>query len=315
MKLRFGSVWMGLVLVWVAGCASTGSSASMDQLTANVGNYPPPPPGIERPKVGVPPFDINKSRVHLEGGVKAGLRNIAADQLTTLMGMTGRFVMVERAQLQQLLREQGLEGIVRADQLAKRGRVLGVDYLLLGEVTNFRVSVSQTKSGFGMGSGVMELLTDENLPGGSTGYSREKTQITTEVGVDIRLVDPQTGRVLVTSFGAFNRTDTASALGVSVMGVGGDADADIQIGKDDAGRLLRLALDNAIRKMLPRLDRKLRRMSSAQSGASTISNTSATTPASGSAASQAAQFCPQCGNELVAGATFCGACGARIAGK
>ena len=79
------AVTLGLLLL--PGCAMLPSeSASRDAMTAQVGVYPPPPPNVERARVGVPPFQINDQSLHY-----GDLDAIAADQLTTLAFQTQRF--------------------------------------------------------------------------------------------------------------------------------------------------------------------------------------------------------------------------------
>ena len=71
------------VVGWMAGCASTGESAGADtKLVANVGNYPPGPSGVNKPRVGVPPFKVTTG-----GGFSGGkdLNDLAADQMNTLL--------------------------------------------------------------------------------------------------------------------------------------------------------------------------------------------------------------------------------------
>ena len=81
------------------------------------------------------------------------LANVAADQLTTLAIKSGRFKVYERAQLDQLLAEQRFTNIVSEGTLAKAGRIRGVDYLLLGQVTSFRVKAENSSNGVaGVGS-------------------------------------------------------------------------------------------------------------------------------------------------------------------
>lgn len=75
--------------------------------------------------------------------------------------------------------------------------------------------------------------------------------------MDIRLVDPETGEILVSNFSEFKRTDSASAIGVDVLGASAESDANISIREDDKGKILRLALDDALRKTLPKIDRLL----------------------------------------------------------
>jgi len=140
--------WAGLVFI-AGGCTSSGETAQRDMLTAHVGSYSPPPAVAVRPRVGVPPFSVQAA--HGWGGGGSDLNSLAADQMSTLLDQTGRFSVIERTQLQKLLDEQNLEGIVRPGELAKPGRVRGVDYLLLGKVTNLRVKREQTSAGLGGG--------------------------------------------------------------------------------------------------------------------------------------------------------------------
>ena len=247
----------GLACVLSCGCAGTKDTASKDKLTENVGRYSPPPnvSDEDKPKVGVPSFIIQQVPGQFAGN-KTQLAQVAADQMTTLLVESGRFNVVERGQLEQVLKEQDMEGIVRPDQMAKAGQVLGTDYLLIGRVTNFRVKQDQTKSGVDVG-GIGGLIGGGKFGAGSTGFDKKNQRITTEVGVDIRLVDPTTGAIVVAKKGEFNRTDSAGAMGISVFGVGGHSDAQVTIEEDDAGRILRLAFDQALRDMLPEIDKKV----------------------------------------------------------
>jgi len=235
------------------GCSSSGESAQADTVTKNVGRYSAPPPDIIKRRVGVPQFSVKGQGF---GGNPHDLDELAADQMSSLLHQSRRFDVIERAQLEQLLKEQDMEGIVRPDQAAKAGQVLGTDYVLLGKVTNFRVKQSQTKSGVDVG-GIGGMVGGGRFGAGSTGFDKKNQQITTEIGVDIRLVDSTTGQITIAKQSEFNRTDSAGALGISVFGVGGSSDAQVTIEEDDAGRLLRLAFDKAVREMLPEVDRKI----------------------------------------------------------
>jgi curli biogenesis system outer membrane secretion channel CsgG len=322
-------------LCFAVGCAKTGESASRDKLTTNVGKYTPPPssPSGERPRVGVPPFTVQTS-----GGIKNtnNLPAIAADQMTTLLDQSGRFDVIERAQVNQLLDEQNMEGIVRPDQMAKAGQVLGVDYLLIGKVTNFRVKQDQTKSGVNLG-GIGGAVGGGRFGAGNSGFDQKKQRIVTECGVDIRLVDPTTGRIVASQSGEFTRTDSAGALGVSVLGIGANSDAQVTIEEDDAGKILRLAFDDALRKMLPKVDEAMQqRGRKARAPAATRAPAAHAAPADdagndadaaapapaakapsngaveGGGATAGSKFCPECGTKVAATAKFCPKCGAKI---
>ena len=277
----------------LTSCATTSESAGADTLTANVGIYTPPPPGLTRPRVGVPPFSVTGK------SAKQEMNEVAADTMSTLMVRSNRFLVIERAQLDTLLAEQNLAGIVKPGELAVSGAVEGVDLLLIGRVTNFRTKVVNTKSGFGLGK---LGLGDIGLGAGD--YKKDDVTITTECGVDIRLVDPSSGAVLIANFSEFKREDKATAIGVEVLGFNATADADMSITQDDFGKLLRLALDDALRKTLPDIDNYL---AGSPAKASSLPDVMPL-PSDNNVAA----FCSECGAGISATAKFCNACGTPV---
>jgi curli biogenesis system outer membrane secretion channel CsgG len=304
------------------GCANSSETAEGDKLTQNVGRYDPAPQGVEKPRVAVPPFEVKTAGGGFGSGGKAGMNDVAADQMTTLLDASDRFVVIERAQLQKLLDEQNLEGIVKPGELAKTGQVRGVDYLLLGKITNLRVKRENKEHGIG----VAQLGGLVNM--GGFDYKKKDIQITTEAGVDIRLVDPSSGAILTSNFSEYKRTDSASAIGVDILGASANADADIQIDEDDKGKILRLALDDALRKTLPKLDKFLRNQPKKAATADAAApatprqpaapaNTALPTqqPAAAAPAAQptaAKKFCGECGKEVAVGTKFCPHCGKAV---
>lgn len=289
----------------LTGCASSSESASRDTLTENVGKYPPPPTGVVKPRVGVPPFKVQASGSFGSGG---SLDDLAADQMTTLLDQSDRFKVIERTQLQKLLNEQNLEGIVRSDELAKPAQIRGVDYLLLGKVTDLSVKTERKERGFG-------LAQVGNILGGADVKNKDVI-VTTTCGVDIRLVNPTTGELMMSSFSEYKKQDQAGAIGVDILGASADADADIQMSEDDKGKILRLALDDALRKALPKIDSFLR----SQPAAAAPAPAAPAAPAAPQSAAPSAaptevaakRFCPHCGAEVPAGAKFCPKCGAKV---
>jgi len=257
--LRIGvTVSLALFLVLAVGCTSSSETAQRDEMTAQVGVYSPPPPGMQPVRAGVPPFLDARPQEKAKGSVD-NMGALAADQLTTLAVNSYRFDVIERAQLEQLLREQELEGIVDPNELAQPGKVRGVDYLFVGKITNFRIKTEKTKSGFGLAQ-IGEVV-------GGVDVKSDKTVVTVDCGVDIRLVDPTTGSTIAAQFSEYKRTDTLKALGVDVLGASATAEGELDIDEDNQGKILRLALDDALRKMLPMVDRKLlQKQRSAETG-------------------------------------------------
>lgn len=299
------------------GCTTSSETAGRDNLTAYVGSYSAPPADIFRPRVGVPPFQVTGQDVQ-------DMEEVAADQLTTLAQRSDRFRVIERAQLQQLLDEQSLEGIVRSGELAAPANVRGVDYLFFGKVSNFRVKAEETSSGFGIGR--VQVPYAGSL--GGFDYKNRQSRITVECGVDLRLVDPSTGEILDSMFSEYTRTDSIEAIGVDILGASAESQASLRIDKDSKGKVLRLALDDALRKMLPSLDRRLASLAPEEEAVAAAPKPAAAREATAQDApeetqsaaetaesdSPAPNFCSACGGKLEAGAKFCGGCGEKVAG-
>ncbi|MCZ6690789.1 MAG: zinc ribbon domain-containing protein [Planctomycetota bacterium] len=265
---------LGLCAAMLIGCGSTTSETySRDPMT-EIANYPPPPPDYKRVRVGIAEFD---DKTGSEIGEQAGV------QMETLAHRSKRFNVIDRTQLKTLLNEQGLEGIVDPAELAKPGRVRGVDYLFVGAITNFRVKTVKQKKGFDLGG--------LPIPGrgnrfSAVGVDTSKTTVETQVGVDIKLVNTTTGEIVAKDFGEVIRQDLASAWGMRILGSGGQASNDLKIDEDSKGKILRWALDESLKKMLPDIDERFSR--------------------------EELPVCPKCKTEVAAGKKFCQKCGTSV---
>lgn len=134
------------------------------------------------------------------GGAEA-----AQDVFVTELVKSGKFRVVEREQLAALMQEKNLtlSGDVDPKAAIKIGKLLGVNYLLTGAVTEYGVT---DKSAHGSGIG--------RLPGFSAG-KREFT-----AALNARLIDTSTGEIVW----ADEATKTESSVKVSVGGFGGGVD-------------------------------------------------------------------------------------------
>ena len=122
-------------------------------------------------RVAVVNFE-NNSTWHYWGD---NLGNAAADELVTQLFRTGKFSLVERSQLDAVLAEQNLgqSGRVNPAQAAEIGRLLGVQVILTGSITNFSIN---TKGG---------------------GFGRFRAEYSeAETNLDIRLVSTDTAEIL-----------------------------------------------------------------------------------------------------------------------
>lgn len=106
--------------------------------------------------------------------------NTATDILITELTKTGKFIVVERDKLDKIMEEQklGQSGAVDPNTAAKVGKILGLNALVTG-------SISQ----FGVKSEGKDFI-----------ISQSKQQIV-ECTVDIRVVDTETGQVLYADSG------------------------------------------------------------------------------------------------------------------
>jgi curli biogenesis system outer membrane secretion channel CsgG len=142
------------------------------------------------PRVAVMSFE-NKAQY---GGWRIGRG--AADILTTELVKVGKFDMFERERLNNVIKEQnlGASGRVDPSTAARIGKIIGVNYIITGAVTEY----GQSRSGGG-GRGVHF---------GKVGYRST---------VDVRMVDAVTGKIIFADTGSGSK----SSVQVRVFGIGG----------------------------------------------------------------------------------------------
>ena len=163
--------------------------------------------------------------IRLENKVKTPLPDASwqigeglTEMLTSELFKTGRFIMVERAALTDIVKEQelGQTGLVQKETAAKVGELLGAQLLVAGAVTEFEASAG----GGGVGLGIM---------GANLGV---RTNVA-HVGVDIRLVDTSTGQILKSYNADAKAQDSGIGFGGNVRGIkiGSDAFVKTPIGQ------------------------------------------------------------------------------------
>ena len=104
------------------------------------------------------------------------------EMLTTALVETGRFVVIERAQIDQILTEQdlGASGRVNPETAAEQGAVIGAAALISGGITEY----SYTSSSLGGGLDVLKAI------------RVTRQELTAMVALDIRVLDAVTSEVL-----------------------------------------------------------------------------------------------------------------------
>jgi len=169
-------------------------------------------------RVGIVDF-INKSSY---GAGRLGTS--ASDILTTELFKTGAFIMVERAQLKQILGEQALgqSGAVSAESAAQAGKVLGLNALVTGSISQFGVSTG----------------------GADYGVYKQKVQ-TAKCVVDVRVVDASTGQLLFADSGKGEFEKKAQ----EVLGMGTRAGYDETLGQEALRSAITKFMDNLVQKL------------------------------------------------------------------
>lgn len=111
---------------------------------------------------------------------QARIGNTATDIMLTELVKSGKFIVVERDKLDKLMEEQklGQSGVIDSNTAAKVGKILGLNAIVTG-------SISQ----FGVKSEGKDFI-----------VSQSKQQIV-ECTVDVRVVDADTGQVLLADSG------------------------------------------------------------------------------------------------------------------
>ena len=119
-----------------------------------------------------------------------------ADQLTTALVNTNRFIVLERQQLSDVMAEQdlGASGRIRGDTAAPIGQIEGAELLITGTITEFEDNAGGTSAAGGGWIGTMV---------GAVAGSVKKAHM----AIDIRVIDTKTSRVLLATSVEGSATD------------------------------------------------------------------------------------------------------------
>lgn len=133
-------------------------------------------------RVAVAKFGANDRFAQVYGGWDIG-GGLSAQLVTELID-SGQVIVVERGILSQIIQEQELANakLVSKETAAQVGKLLGVDYLIVGEVTEFE----QREVGGGGHFGLFKWF----FPKISAEFAAA------HVGIDLRVIDTTTGEIL-----------------------------------------------------------------------------------------------------------------------
>jgi curli biogenesis system outer membrane secretion channel CsgG len=193
-----------------------------------------------------PPFDGLKKRLavlRFENKVKTPLPDASwkigeglTEMLTSELFKTGRFIMIERAALADVVKEQelGQTGLIRKETASRVGELLGAQLLITGAVTEFE---AQARGG-----------------GGGVGYAGFALKLQTQsahVAVDVRLVDASTAQILSSMNAEASAQSTGLGFAANIKGVGFGSDA---FEKTPLGQATREAIHKAVIQIIKEME-------------------------------------------------------------
>lgn len=229
-------VAVGWSMLLFAGCA----------VRPGPGGPAPEAATLQAAEFAYPKFDGLKKRLavlRFENKVKTPLPDASwkigeglTEMLTSELFKTGRFVMVERAALADIVKEQelGQTGLVRKETAAKVGELLGAQLLITGAVTEFE---AQARGG---GGGV-----------GFAGFAVKLQTQSAHVAVDVRLVDSSTAQILSSMNAEASAQSTGLGFAAQIKGVSFGSDA---FEKTPLGQATREAIYKAVMQIIKEME-------------------------------------------------------------
>lgn len=210
--------WLSALLL--SGCAEMMRMQTQVQVTS------PPTPTI--PEMQAVPYTGLKKRVAVmrfenkagvSGQVEIG--SGMAEQLVSSLVKSGRFIVLERLAVDDVLREQdlGMSGRVRPETALKVGEIEGAEFLIYGAVTSFKGDFKGTRVGAGVGQGAAIGAAGGIIGaviGGLIGAAMSYQEA--HVAIDLRIVDARTGRVVNATTVEGIPPSTGGGVGVGVGG-------------------------------------------------------------------------------------------------
>ena len=168
-------------------------------------------PQPRRPRIAVLDFDYATVRTYSDSmfGTDVDVGKGITDLLVTDLVKDGTFSIIERKALDKIMSEQNFSNSNRADptSAAKLGKLLGVDAIVVGSITQFGNETKKTNLGGAGGNWGGYGL-------GGLGHSNSKAN----VGITARVVNVDTGEIMAVAEGA----GQSSRSSTSLLGGGGN---------------------------------------------------------------------------------------------
>src|SRR5262245_54111783 len=186
----------------------------------------PTPAGGRKPRVAVMDFDYatirDNARAYFGSDIDVG-KGIT-DLLVTNLVKDGSYSVIERKALDKILAEQNFSNSNRADatSAAKIGKMLGVDAIIVGSVTQFGNDTKNTGIG-GVGAGLGKIGI------GGVGQKQRKAI----VGLTARIINVDTGEIMAVAEGKGESKRTSTSLAGGGGGWGGFGAGAVNFGASD----------------------------------------------------------------------------------
>lgn len=203
--------------------------------------------GAGEAKKRVALFDFEFGAVHHWWTGEWDIGKGIADMVVTNLVRDGTYSVVERKQLEKILQEQNFSNSDRANPAtaAKIGKVLGVNAILIGTITQFGSETKKTNVG-----GVTSRLGLGAL--GNVGSSKSKASVV----IDARMVDTETAEILAVASGK----GVSQRGGVNLLGGASGSAGGINMNSSDfretiIGEATRQAVDELTRQMVSQAEK------------------------------------------------------------
>ena len=219
-------------------CLSLFSCSIVDQLSKSFTKATPSEgPTIEqaqkepyngpKARIAVTRFEDKSAKGRMYGTIGNGM----ADMLSNALFATGRYTVLERQEIGDVLREQnfGASGRVKQRTAAKIGEIEGADLLVMGAITEFEPGRA------GVGAGIAGI---GNALGGLGGGG-----LVSHVALIIKLVDARTGRLVASEQVEGKAVDIGGILSIVGGSLGGIFSA---FAKTPMGKAIRIAIGKAV---------------------------------------------------------------------
>lgn len=191
-------------------------------------------------------FDFEYGTVHRWWGGEWDIGKGIADMIVTDLVRDGTYSVIERKQLDKILAEQNFTNTDRANPAtaAKIGKVLGVNAIVIGTITQFGMEDKKIGAG-GLSNRLGGVL-------GRVGTQKGKANVV----IDARVVDTETAEILAVASGK----GLSTRSGVDLAGVGGGAGGGIDMSSSNfqetiIGEATRQAVDELTRQLVEQAEK------------------------------------------------------------